>query len=237
MFVNHGLGRNLDPSEPSAVIYGLDRPGETSVDAGNLLDLAADLAHDTGAIERLGLTPAGKGKTGPIRLDGAATLGLDPPLGRQQPPLDDLAGILLLVLPQAGKRRLELHGALLDGDVMVLLVLLPDAVPLGRALGLVGSGAVLKREVALDDAQPDLARLALELGRVELDAAQLDGVVDLEEDVADILVGEVVAYAVKVADVLYAGCRGQVDEGFDWHCVSSCRGSCGGGGGGGGCDR
>lgn len=100
---------------------------------------------------------------------------------------------------------------------MVLLVLLPYAVPLLGVLGLVCLGLVFHGKLALDDLEPDLAGLSIDLGRVELDLAQLVCVVDLEEDVAHIFVREVVANALEFADVLDARRGGELHQGLDTH--------------------
>lgn len=176
MIVDHGLGRLLD-------LGYADRPTngarEAAVNVGNLLDLAPDLAHDAGAIERLGAAAAGEVERATTCGGGAMCPSWPRAAGpRQQAALDNLARVLLLVLAQAGEGVLELVLALFDGGVVLALVLFPDAVPLAGVLGLVLVGLVFDGELALDELQPDLAGATVELGRVDFDAAQLWGVVD-----------------------------------------------------------
>lgn len=99
---------------------------------------------------------------------------------------------------------------------MVLLVLFPDAEPALGVLGFVCLGFDFHGELALDDLEPDLARLALDLGRVELNLSKLMCIVDTEEDGADGIVGEV-ADTFKLSDVLYACQGGKLHEGFGRH--------------------
>lgn len=100
---------------------------------------------------------------------------------------------------------------------MVFLVLFPDAIPL-RGIGrLISRRLELHWEVALDDLEPDLARVALNLRGVEFDLTQLVGIVDFEEDRPDEFVGEEVADAVDFAMVLETGRQGELHQGFDRH--------------------
>lgn len=138
-------------------------------------------------------------------------------LSREQLALNDLARIPLPVLLDAGHGVPELEFALLDGPVMLPLVLLPDLVPLARVLGLVGFVTELEGEILLDELEPYLAGAALDLGRVDLDAAQLMGILNSEEYVSYIFVGEVVADTVQLADVLNAGQGGQIHKRADGH--------------------
>lgn len=215
MIIKHGLRSLLDLALALALRHG-DRSRQTPLDTGDLVGFATDLAHDAGAGQSLCAAStcevegaAGVVPVAPFRARGA--------LSREQLALDNLARVLLPVLLDPSHGVLERQLALLDGAVMVLLVLLPHLVPLAWVLGLVGLGAELEGEVLLDELQPYLARAAVDLGGVELDAAQLICIFDLEQNVTNGVVREVVADAVELADVLDAGQGRQVDKRADRH--------------------
>ena len=174
------------------------------MNAGNLFDLAPYLAHDAGA----GL---GACATSACKVQATARVISRPPSGTrrtlsgQQLPLDDPAGVLFPVLLEACQSVLELPLALFYGLVMVSLVLLPHLVPFAWVLRLVGSGAKFHGKVLLDQLEPYFSRSAVKLGGVKLDAAQLLGAIDPEEDVPYVLVWQEVADAVYVAYILDAG--------------------------------
>lgn len=212
--IYHGLGCPLDSILPQGHRRG---SREGAVYAGNLPDLPTHLAHDAGPRPRAG--PAAprevEGAAGAVPVAGAPWA--DASLSGEQAAFDNLARVLGLLLLDAGQGIPEVVLALLDGAVVIPLVLLPDPVPLAGVLGLVGLGPELDWEVLLYELEPQLAGAALDMGRVELYAAELPRILDPDEDVSDILVWEEVADAFEMADILYAGCRRQVNERSDRH--------------------
>lgn len=161
------------------------------MDALDLLDFATNLAHDTGACVSLCATPLGKVQGAAVRISLLAPMTFrgDSPCAGQQSSINDLARVVLLGLFETGESVHKLLLAFLQGGVVILLVLFPDLVPILWVLGLVGLGSVLHGELALDDFEPYLARLTFDLRRVELELAELSGIVDAEEDVSDGFVG------------------------------------------------
>lgn len=147
------------------------------MDARNLLRLSSYLAHDARAIVSLGTTSLGESECATIGVSRATThtpvfLWPNPPSTREQPPvIDDLAGILLPILFEPHHGIHELSLTLQEGFLMVRLVFLIDAIPFCWVWGLVCLLLQFHREFVLDELEPDLARLTLDLWGVLLDQA------------------------------------------------------------------
>lgn len=166
------------------------------MDICDLLDLSSNLAHNPGATEGLGAaTTAKHERIGSSFSRSISSGGPCSATAWQQPPLDDLTRVLLSVLPEPCKGVPELHRALLDRVIVLSFILLPNLEPFFGVLGLVTPGPVFDGEVFFYKLQPDLARLAFNLWGVEFDAAKLVGILNPEENVPDVFVGEVVADA------------------------------------------
>lgn len=72
--------------------------------------------------------------------------------------------------------------------------------------------------MTLDELEPELAGVALNLRRVLLDQSELFCAIDADKNVSKFVVGEV-ANAFEFLDVLDAGAGGQIDKSFDGHYV------------------
>ena len=110
---------------------------------------------------------------------------------RKEAALDNFACVFFFVLLEAHEGGSELLLRLLEGAVVFGLVLFPDLVPFVLALGHVAVGLEFQWEILLDELEPELSRLALQLCAVQFNATELPGVVNLHEDVTDGRIGEV----------------------------------------------
>lgn len=145
------------------------------MDVRNLLRLSSYLAHDARAIMSLSTTSLGESECATVRVSRATThapvfLWPDPPSAREQPPvIDDLAGVLLPVLLEPHHGIHELSLTLQEGFLMVRLVFLVDAIPFCWVWGFVCLLLQFHREFVLDELEPNLARLTLDLWRILFD--------------------------------------------------------------------
>lgn len=103
----------------------------------------------------------------------------------------------------------------------IVLKLLVDLAPVPRIAWLVRL-LVPAGYVALDEPEPYLARLALDLGAVCLELSELVGDLNLAENGGEEGVGNV-AYVFQHVDVLDQPGFGQGKEARDWHCGAECR--------------
>lgn len=123
----------------------------------DFLNLATYFSHYTGPSVDFGSASPIKGQRVGLHISLSVVhlLGARHPEGLgQKLALDNTTSVLRLVLPETRQRVLELGFACLDGRIVLLLVLLPDSVPMVGVLRLIRIVLVLQGEIFLDELEP-----------------------------------------------------------------------------------